>query len=475
MPWQNARAASSLEVADNGYRIKVKGIRVAARLFIFLSPMIGACAVDRKITITGSSIMSSSRSNTGLDEHRRKASSEERSYAIADWRGEQADVRVELRRVAGRLKYVLDGDLPGPVPPIRESRYLTREQHIAIYRWMLLNRSMEQALERLYKQGKVIGGLYCCRGQEATSCASAYALDKDDWFAQMIRNHGSCLVRGFSVAEIMMQFMGKAYGPTRGRDGTHWGDLGRNAVAPISTLGDLLPVLTGVALAARLQGRNIAAMTYLGDGGQSTGVTYEALNFAAVQKLGLVLFVENNCFAYSTPASFQYSVRDLAERAIAYNIPGLIIDGTDVCQVYDAAHEACERARRGEGPTLIEAKMMRMNGHGIHDGYTYVPTELLEFWERRDPLRRFESYLIKQKQWLSPEQHTEIVAGVEKQLEDARDAAESAPLPPAEEVAISVYCDSGHEIAFRYGPPHYPGERQDICSDSREPGAVHFS
>ena len=141
----------------------------------------------------------------------------------------------------------------------------------------------------------------------------------------------------------------------------------RNVVAPISTLGDLIPVLTGVALGARLQGANIAVMTYIGDGGQSTGVTYEGLNFAAVQKLGLVLIVENNLWGYSTPTDMQFRVKDLAERAIAYGIPGVIVDGTDACQVYDAAHEACERARRGEGPTLIEAKMMRMKGHAIHD------------------------------------------------------------------------------------------------------------
>ena len=248
---------------------------------------------------------------------------------------------------------------------------------------MLLNRKMETALENLYKQGKVVGGVYFGLGQEACSCASAFALKPEDWLGPMIRNQGSMLVRGFSARDIMMQYMAKAGSPTKGRDASsHFGDIEkRNVVAPISTLGDLIPVLAGVALGARLQGKHIAVMTYIGDGGQSTGVTYEGLNFAAVQNLGLVLIVENNLWAYSTPADMQFRVKDLAERAIAYGIPGIIVDGTDACQVYDAAHEACERARRGEGPTLIEAKMMRMKGHAIHDAAEYVPEAVVRVLE----------------------------------------------------------------------------------------------
>jgi TPP-dependent pyruvate/acetoin dehydrogenase alpha subunit len=397
-----------------------------------------------------------------------------RQYEIRDWRLDRPEINVTTARVGNEFRYVLHGHLPAGTPPIRKSQYLSRKQHVEIYRWMLLNRAMEESLERLYKQGQVIGGLYCCRGQEATSCASACALGSDDWVAQMIRNHGSSLVRGFTVAEIMMQFMGKVTGPTLGRDGTHWGDVARNAVAPISTLGDLLPVLAGVALAARLQGRNIAVMTYIGDGGQSTGVTYEALNFAAVQKLGLVLLVENNCFAYSTPTSAQFAVSDLAERAIAYNIPGVIVDGTDACQVYDAAHEACKRARRGEGPTLIEAKMMRMNGHGIHDSFSYVPRSLLDFWERRDPLKRFEKYLVRETGWLPPKEHATMLRSVKEQVEQAREAAVAAPMPSADDVAAGVYCESCHEITFKYGIPRYPSERSKLTPQNRSNAAVHF-
>jgi TPP-dependent pyruvate/acetoin dehydrogenase alpha subunit len=272
----------------------------------------------------------------------------------------------------------------------------------------------------------------------------------------LIRNQGSTLVRGFSPGDIMMQYMAKAGSPTKGRDASsHFGDIrGRNVVSPISTLGDLIPVLAGVALGARLQGRNIAVMTYIGDGGQSTGVTYEGLNFAAVQDLGLVLFVENNIWAYSTPADMQFRVKDLAERAIAYGIPGVIVDGTDACQVYDAAHEACERARRGEGPTLIEAKMMRMKGHAIHDAADYVPKSLFEYWHKRDPIARFENYLLRVKKWLNPDENRELVAGVDRQLHEDREFAVASPMPDPESAAGGVYCEEGcHEIKPKYSTP----------------------
>ncbi len=380
-----------------------------------------------------------------------------RTYTIRDYRLEKPTFTLRQVRTEDTLRYEVEsGDLSTPAPPIRESKYLNREQCVEIYRWMLLNRRMETALENLYKQGKVVGGVYFGLGQEACSCASAYALHKDDWLGPMIRNQGSLLVRGFSPADIMMQYMAKAGSPTKGRDASsHFGDIvKRNVVSPISTLGDLIPVLAGVALGARLQGKHIAVMTYIGDGGQSTGVTYEGLNFAAVQNLGLVLIVENNLWAYSTPADMQFRVQDLAERAIGYGIPGVIVDGTDACQVYDACHEACELARRGEGPTLIEAKMMRMKGHAIHDAAEYIPKPLLDYWKKRDPLARLEDYLVKRKKWLTTAENEELIAGVERQLEADRELAVNSPMPTPESAEGGVYCDAGcHEIKPKYAMP----------------------
>jgi TPP-dependent pyruvate/acetoin dehydrogenase alpha subunit len=396
--------------------------------------------------------------------------SEDRTYSIADLRLEKPSFTIRQIRKGDEICYQVEGNLNSSVPPIRESKFLSKQQHIEIYRWMLLNRKMEQALENLYKQGKVVGGVYFGLGQEACSCASAYALKKDEWLGPLIRNQGSLLVRGFSPRDIMMQYMAKAGSPTKGRDASsHFGDIyERNVVAPISTLGDLIPVLAGVALGARLQGRNIAVMTYIGDGGQSTGVTYEGINFAAVQNLGLVLFVENNLWGYSTPADMQFRVKDLAERAIAYGIPGVIVDGTDACQVYDAAHEACERARLGEGPTLIEAKMMRMKGHAIHDPAEYVPKLLFEYWRKRDPIARFENYLVNVKKWLTREENEKLIADVDHQLEADRDFAVASPMPSPESAAGGVYCDGCHEVEPKYA------ETQRGSSSRRADAAVHL-
>jgi TPP-dependent pyruvate/acetoin dehydrogenase alpha subunit len=290
----------------------------------------------------------------------------------------------------------------------------------------------------------------------------------------MIRNQGALLVRGFRARDTMMQYMAKADSPTKGRDGTsHFGDIyERNMVSPISMLGDLIPVLAGVALGARLQGRNIAALTWIGDGGQSTGVTYEGLNFAAVQNLGLVLFVESNLWAYSTPSEMQYKIKDLAERAIAYGIPGVIVDGTDACQVYDAAREAVECAHRGEGPTLIEAKMMRMKGHAIHDAADYVPKPLFEYWKKRDPIARFEHYLVNVRKWLSPAANRELIAGVEHEIEQEREAAVASPMPTPESAAGGVYCEDGcHEIKPKYATPKV---RAGSAGPKRTEAAVHL-
>ena len=399
----------------------------------------------------------------------------ERTYTIADYRLEKP--RFELRQVrdGDTVRYEVSGTLNAPVPPIRDSTYLTRQQCVAIYRWMLLNRKMEAALENLYKQGKVVGCVYFGLGQEACSCASAYALKPDEWLGPMIRNQGSLLVRGFSPRDIMMQYMAKAGSPTHGRDASsHFGDIQeRNVVAPISTLGDLIPVLAGVALGARMQGKNIAVMTYIGDGGQSTGVTYEGLNFAAVQSLGLVLFVENNLWGYSTPADMQFRVEDLAERAIAYGIPGVIVDGTDPCQVYDAAHEACERARHGDGPTLIEAKMMRMKGHAIHDAADYVPKPLFEYWKQRDPIARFENYLVNVKKWLTRAENEKLIAEVEAQLEADRDFAVASPMPEPESAVGHPYCNPAcHEIKPKYAMPKVRAGKTSVQKKSDT--AVHL-
>src|SRR5262245_14739306 len=422
------------------------------------SPEQGYTLLGRMATKSKTTSKNTSRKSTGVSASangRPKSNTAVRlnQYGIPDWRLEQPEFEVVEVREGPEVHYEIKGRLNAPVPPIRESKYLNKAQHLELYRWMLMNRRMEVALENLYKQSKVVGGVYFGLGQEACSCASAYALGADDWFAPMIRNQGAQLVRGFHARDIMMQYMAKADSPTRGKDGTsHYGDIEkRHMVSPISMLGDLLPVMAGVSLATHLQGKELACLTWIGDGGQSTGVSYGGINFAAVRKLGLVLIVESNLWAYSTPSEYQVAVKDLANRAIGYGISGVIVDGTDACQVYDATYEAVERAHRGEGPTMIEAKMMRMKGHAIHDAAAYVPKEMHEFWRKRDCIDRFRKYL-NEKKWLTPAQDAEVSGEVEKEVDEDRAFAESSPMPEPHTAGEGVYCEDGcHKIKPKYG------------------------
>jgi pyruvate dehydrogenase E1 component alpha subunit/2-oxoisovalerate dehydrogenase E1 component alpha subunit len=376
------------------------------------------------------------------------------SHGIPDYRLEVPTFHTLEEWVDGEFRYKVEGDLSAEPPPLRESKYLNQQQTIEIYRYMLLNRKMEQTLENLFKQQKVVGGVYLGLGQEGCSCASAYALREGDWIGPMIRNQGALLVRGFKPRDVMMQYMAKSGAPTGGRDaGSHFGDKNKHHIAaPISMLGDLIPVLAGVALGARLQGKNIACLTWVGDGGQSTGPTYEGFNFAAVQKLGVILIVENNLWAYSTPVDRQVACKDLADRSIGYGVPGFIVDGTDPNQVYDVTYEAAQRAYAGEGATLIEAKMMRMRGHAMHDAAAYVPKQYFEYWKKRDPITRMESYLLE-KRWLTQKENSELIEAVQKQIDDDRDFADASPYPEGSTAGERVFCDNSVRIPFTYGPP----------------------
>src|SRR6201998_1073729 len=276
---------------------------------------------------------------------------------------------------------------------------LKREEALELYYFMRLNRSLDELLVRLFRQNKIVGGLYGSLGQEATSIGTAYALAKGDWIAPLIRNGGSLLVRGFKPRDIMTQYMARVTSPTQGKGGTcHFCDLKtRHAISPISMLGDLIPVMTGVAMAGRYLGQKIVAMTWIGDGGTSTGVFHEGLNFAATQKAPFVLILENNGWAYSTPVRRQVPLENLADRAKAYGITSYIVDGNDVVAVYSTAKEAVERARAGEGPILIEAKTFRRRGHAQHDPAEYVPQAQRAYWEKRDPIALHEKFLTEEK------------------------------------------------------------------------------
>jgi pyruvate dehydrogenase E1 component alpha subunit/2-oxoisovalerate dehydrogenase E1 component alpha subunit len=331
---------------------------------------------------------------------------------------------------------------------------LTREQHLELYYYMQLNRSLEDHMARLFRQNKIVGGLYSSLGQEATSVGTAYALEKRDWMAPMIRNIGGLLVKGVPPRSIFTQHMARYTSPTRGKDGTsHFGDLENlHIVSPISMLGDLIPVMTGVAMAGRYLGQKIVAMTWIGDGGSSTGAFHEGMNFAAAQRAPFVLVVENNQWAYSTPVGRQVPVKNLADRAKAYGVKSYIVDGNDIVAVYQTAKEAVERCRAGEGPILIEAKTMRMQGHAQHDPAEYVPKEMFKYWQARDPIARYEKYLTERKLW-DAKAKAEIDARIERLLEEEQEFAENSPFPPPELAGQGVYCDGCHEIKARWERP----------------------
>jgi pyruvate dehydrogenase E1 component alpha subunit/2-oxoisovalerate dehydrogenase E1 component alpha subunit len=343
-----------------------------------------------------------------------------------------------------------------PEPQTAPKRKLSRQQHLDLYYFMRLNREVEDTMTRLFRQNKIVGGLYSSLGQEAVSVGSAYALEKKDWMAPMIRNIGALLVKGVPPRDIFTQHMAKYTSPTKGKDGTsHFGDLENlHIVSPISMLGDLIPVLTGVAMAGRYLGQKIVSMTWIGDGGSSTGAFHEGMNLAASQKAAFVLILENNQWAYSTPVRRQVPIENLADRAKAYGIASYIVDGNDVVAMYSTAKEAVERARSGEGPILIEAKTFRRRGHAQHDPAEYVPPAQREYWEKRDPIALYEKFLTSEK-LLDAKGKTEIENKIATLLEKEREFAENSPMPPPEFAAQGVYCtgDDCHKIRPRWERP----------------------
>lgn len=316
---------------------------------------------------------------------------------------------------------------------------LPRERQLELYHFLKLTRMLEDRLGNLYRQNKVVGGLYTSRGQEATSVGSAYALAPQDVMGPLIRNLGSMLVRGVRPREVMMQYMAKSDSPTGGKDcNTHFGDLSRGLVAPISMLGAVIPILAGVALAGKMQGKDLVALTYIGDGGTSTGDFHEGLNLASVLHVPFVLIAEHNGWAYSTPTARQMKIQNIATRAASYGIPGEIVDGNDVLAVYEATKRAVERARAGGGPSLIEAKTFRMKGHAEHDDAGYVPKHTIEEWKKKDPIERFERHLIG-RGLAAEDELKEIVARIDAQLNEEVDFALASPMPPPERAFEGVY------------------------------------
>ena len=341
-----------------------------------------------------------------------------------------------------------------PPAAVREdSVSLTDAQRLELYYWMRLTRSLEERLVNLYRQTKVVGGLFRSLGQEADAVGSAYALEPGDVLSPLIRNLGSMLVKGATPVEILKHYMAKGDSPTRGRElNIHFGDTARGFIGQISPLGDMVPVMAGVTLTFKMRNEPRVGLVYVGDGATSTGAFHEGINFAAVQRCPLVVVVENNGYAYSTPTRKQTLAAQFVDKAPGYGIAAEQADGNDVIATYEATKRAVDRARRGEGVTLVELITYRRKGHAEHDNQSYVPAGEIERWERdNDPITRFLAQL--HESGVSDAALGEVDARVKREIDEATDIAEQSGAPEALDSLVGIYADPPQErpLWFREG------------------------
>jgi len=336
---------------------------------------------------------------------------------------------------------------------------LPLEKKLELYYWMRMTRTLEERLVALYRQTKVVGGLFRSLGQEADAVGSCFALESRDVMSPLIRNMGAMLVKGATPLEILKQYMAKGDSPTRGRElNIHFGDIGpagstRGFLGQISPLGDMVPVMAGVTMTFKMRGEDRVGLVYVGDGATSTGAFHEGINFAAVQRLPLVVVIENNGYAYSTPTAKQTAARQFVDKAIGYGVYGEQCDGNDVLAAYDCTKRAVNRARAGEGVSLLELMTYRRKGHAEHDNQSYVPDGEIERWAaENDPIDRFVR-VLRDREGVSAETLAEIDARIVAEIDAATDEAERSGVPDPLDALVGVYADPPAErpLWFREG------------------------
>jgi pyruvate dehydrogenase E1 component alpha subunit len=320
--------------------------------------------------------------------------------------------------------------------PVHEVKLPSEDTQRRLLYFMKLEFRIER---KLYRQGKILGGVYVGRGQEAIATGACIGLRKSDVICPSHRDMAAFLIRGMSLRTILAQYMGRKTGATRGRDANmHMGDLKLNIIPFISMLGDHVPVAAGAALAFKARGEDNVAVCFFGDGATSRGDWHEGVNMASVLKLPVVYICNNNQYAYSTPLDRQMAVENVADRADAYGMPGEIVDGNDVLAVWDAAERAVARARNGQGPSLIECKTFRLTGHSAHDDASYVPQELMAYWEERCPIRRFERVLVETGV-IKASEVDDMQKRIQREIDEAIQLAEKDPFPNPEDCLKDVY------------------------------------
>lgn len=310
--------------------------------------------------------------------------------------------------------------------------------------FLFLQREVEDRLERkLYRQGKVLGGVYVGRGQEAICVGSGLVAEPEDVLFPCHRDLGLYFIRGVHPREVFAQYMGRMGGLTKGRDGNmHMGDLRRRIVAIISAMAASVPVATGAAMALKYQGSRNIVFNYFGDGATSRGDWHEGINLAAVQKAPVVFICNNNQYAYSTPLDKQMACNHVADRAPGYGIPAEIVDGNDVYAVYEATRRAAAHCRAGLGPYLLECKTFRMTGHSAHDAGDYVPKYLWGEWAEKDPIQRLERLMVERGE-ATKESFEILYAQIRREVDDAIAWAEASPEPDPSTLTQGVYEEQG--------------------------------
>lgn len=316
---------------------------------------------------------------------------------------------------------------------------MTEQKERELYFWLRLIREFEDRISALDKQGKIQGGIYSGKGQEAVVVGTCAELRPDDWIFPLHRDLGAFLVKGADPKRLMAQIFGKRDGFSKGKDSfLHGGDLSHGIFGGTSMLGSTLPVAVGTAYKFRIRKEDRVAVAYFGEGTSSRGDVHEAMNFAGIYKLPVLFVCENNFYAYSTPTELQFAVEDVADRAQGYGFKGDVCSGNDLHSVIKATRKAIDRARRGEGPTLIECKTYRYHGHSEHDRATYRDEEELITWESRDPIERWEVYMEKKKLDVAAIRE-ETTRRVRQIVDEAVAFAESGPYPDAREALDDLY------------------------------------
>jgi TPP-dependent pyruvate/acetoin dehydrogenase alpha subunit len=310
-----------------------------------------------------------------------------------------------------------------------------------IYQIMVLTRAVEDRMVAMYRGGDLLGSLYTGHWHEAISVGAASTLRPDDYMAPIHRDLGAHLWRGIEPWQVMASFMGKATSPTGGRDGTlHYGRLDLGVYNLPSHIPANFPVATGMAFAAKYRGEDRVCLAFCGDGSTSRADFHESLTIASVQKLPNIFVIENNQWAYSTPLRLQSSSETFSVKAVAYGIPGVTVDGTDVLAVHDAVAEAVARARAGEGPSIVEGITMRMHGHAEHDPADYVPKEMFDEWSKKDPVELYEKVLVEAGM-IDAERAAQIREDARQLAIAARRKALADPMPDPSDIEEGVYAD----------------------------------